>query len=109
MTTSDRGEDQSPVTDADGVIRADYNWSSVNPSTAVVKTVAIATNRGPTALEPLYTSVDADALDALLASDGFHSTDGVTIVSFAFAGHDVTVQSDGIVVIQPGESRHESE
>ena len=104
MTTPDRGEGQSPVTDADGGIRAEYNWSSVNPSTAVVKTVAIATNRGPTTLEPLYKSVDADALDALLDSDGFRSTDEVTTVSFAFAGHDVTVQSDGIVVIHPGES-----
>jgi len=104
MTTPNRGEDQSPVTDADGVIRAEYNWSSVTPSTAVVKTVAIATNREPTTLEPLYKSVDADALDALLDSDGFHSTNEVTTVSFAFAGHDVTVQSDGVILIQPGES-----
>ena len=76
----------------------------MTPSTAVVKTAAIATNRGPTTLEPLYKSVDADALDALLDSDGFHSTDGVTTVSFAFAGHDVTVPGYEIVVIQPGES-----
>ena len=80
----------------------------MTPSTAVVKTAAIATNRGPTTLEPLYKSVDADALDALLDSDGFHSTDGVTTVSFAFAGHDVTVQNNGVVVVQPVESRHES-
>jgi len=108
MTTPNRGEDQSPVTDADGVIRAEYNWSSVTPSTAVVKTVAIATNREPTTLEPLYKSVDADALDALLDSDGFHSTNEVTTVSFAFADYDVTVQNNGIVVIQPTELRRES-
>jgi hypothetical protein len=109
MTTSDRGEDHGSVTDADGDIQAEYDWSSVTPSTAVIETVAIATNREPTALEPLYKSVDVDALDALLASDGFHSTGRVTTVSFAFAGHDVTVQNNGVVVVQPTESRHESE
>ena len=109
MTTSDSGEDHGSVTDADGVIQAEYDWSSVTPSTAVIETVAIATNREPTALEPLYKSVDVDALDALLASGEVHSTDGVTIVSFAFAGHDVTVQNNGVVVIQPTESRYESE
>lgn len=109
MTTSDRGEDHGSVTDADGVIRAEYDWSSVTPSTGVIETVAIAKNSEPTALEPLYNSVDADALDALLDSDGLHSADGVATVSFAFAGYDVTVQNNGVIVIQPTESRYESE
>ena len=109
MTTSDRGEDHGSVTDADGVIRAEYDWSSVTPSTAVIETVAIATNSEPATLEPLYNSVDADALDTLLASDGIHSIDRVTTVSFAFAGRDVTVQNNGVVVVQPAESRYGSE
>ena len=101
VTPSDRGE--GPATDADGVVRAEYDWSSVTPSTAVIETVAIATNSEPTALARLYRSVDPDALDALLGSREFHPTDGVTTVSFAFAGLDVTVQNDGIVVARPTE------
>ena len=62
MTTSDGGEDHGSVTDADGVIRGEYDWSSLAPSTAVIKTVAIATNSEPATLEPLYNSVDADAV-----------------------------------------------
>ncbi|KAB1197885.1 MULTISPECIES: HalOD1 output domain-containing protein [Haloferax] len=103
MTGFDRRDDHSPGTDADGVIRAEYDWSTQAPSTAVIETVAIAANREPTALELLYNTVDPDALDALFDSSGCHSTDGVTTVSFEFAGHGVTVQSNGIVVVQPAD------
>ncbi|WP_368407900.1 HalOD1 output domain-containing protein [Haloarchaeobius salinus] len=42
----------------------------------------------PTKLEPLYISVDTDALDALFDSDGHHSSDGVATVSVEFAGQE---------------------
>ncbi|WP_191965910.1 MULTISPECIES: HalOD1 output domain-containing protein [Haloferax] len=96
MTGFDRRDDYSPGTDADGVIRAEYDWSSLPPSTAVIETVAIAANREPTALEPLYNTVDPDALDALFDSSGCHSTDGVTTVSFEFAGHGVLFRAMGL-------------
>ncbi|WP_410767275.1 HalOD1 output domain-containing protein [Haloferax sp. DFSO60] len=108
MTTFDNTEDNDPGTDADGVIRAEYDWSSLPPSTAVIETVAVAANCEPTALEPLYNTVDPDALDALLGSSDFHSTDGLTTVSFEFAGHSVTVQANGVVIAQPADYRHES-
>ncbi|MFC7021077.1 MULTISPECIES: HalOD1 output domain-containing protein [Haloarcula] len=108
MTDSDRGAGHDPTADADGVVRAEYDWSSVTPSTAVIETVAIARNSEPTGFEPMYHSVDTDALNALFGSDGRHAAGGVSTVSFAFAGHDVTVRDTGLVVIQPTESRHES-
>ncbi|WP_396613858.1 HalOD1 output domain-containing protein (plasmid) [Haloferax sp. S1W] len=109
MTPSDREDDQGPGTDADGTIQAEYDWSSLSPSIAVIETVAIAANREPTALEPLHKTVDPDALNELLDSRRFHSTDGVTTVSFVFAGYDVTVQNNGMVVVQLAEPQRESE
>lgn len=109
MTTSDQGDDHGPVTDADGVIQAEYDWSLLAPSTAVIETVAIATNREPTGLDSLFETVDPEALDALVRSSGPHTTERDVTVRFGFAGHDVTVQNNGMVVIEPDGSRHESE
>lgn len=109
VTTSNRGDEHDRGTDADGVIRTEYDWSSLAPSTAVIEAVAIAANREPTTLEPLEETISTDALNALLAPRKDHSADGITTVSFEFAGQTVTVQSNGAVVVRPSESRHESE
>ena len=92
---SDRslGEDASHV--EDGAIRAQYEWPSTPPSTAVVETVAIASNREPMALEPLYESLDPDALNTIVRSNGSPST-----VAFSFAGYRVTVRSIGEIVVR---------
>ena len=57
-----------------GTVRAQYEWASTPPPIAVIKTVAIALDRKETALELLYESVDPDALDALLQSNGSSAT-----------------------------------
>ena len=79
---------------------AAYDWSTTEPSWAVVQAVAVATDTDPTELVPLYDSVDTDALDALLlrARNGNNSP---VSVSFSFAGRSVTVDSDGDVVVRP--------
>jgi hypothetical protein len=79
--------------------RATYDWASTSPSTAVVETVAEATDRGPMALPQLYDTIDTDALDSLFRPDG-----GPVSVSLAFAGCDVTVRSDGEVAVRPAGS-----
>lgn len=104
MTASDR-PDEGRRPDADGVIRAEFDWSATAPSNAVVEAVATASDREPTAIEPLYGSVDPDALDALVRSNGTDSEDGDASVSFEHAGHDVTVHNDGSVVVRPGSRR----
>ncbi|WP_255196534.1 HalOD1 output domain-containing protein [Halorarius litoreus] len=109
MTTSNREDEYDRCADADGVIQAEFDWSSLAPSIAVIEAVAIAADREPTALDPLHEAVDTDALNALLTPREKHPTDGITTVSFEFAGRTVTVQSNGEVVVRPGESRHESE
>ncbi len=66
-------------------------------STAVVLTVATLHNCAPTALPPLATAVDPDALARLVDDD----TTGEATTSFAYAGCIVTVRADGEVTVTP--------
>ena len=72
------------------------------PSTAVVEAVADALGREPFELSPLQHHVDADALDALVASRTGEGGDGLR-VTFEYEAFEVTVDSDGGVEIRPVE------
>lgn len=85
-------------TDA-GALRHRYDWDAVRASTAVVEMVAIAADVEPSALEPLYHTVDPEALDALVGRSG--ATGVETEVRFTYAGFDVTVGGDGAVTVVP--------
>jgi hypothetical protein len=60
-------------------------------SKRVVQTVAKTTNTDALELPPLYDAIDPDALDTLVGA----MSDGT--VSFIYAGHEVTVASDGTI------------
>lgn len=109
MTEPARSDDDMPASRTRGTIQAEFDWSDVRPSTAVVEMVATAANREPTALEPLYETVDPDALDTLVRSMGANSIDGDATVTFPFEGYQVVVRRDGRVVVRPDEARGESE
>lgn len=108
MTAPDEGDDGSAAPAGDGVVRAEYDWASITPAVAVVETVAVASDREPTALESLGETVDTDALNALVRSDGARASEEVSI-RFGFAGTDVTVRGGGAVVVRPGEPGPDSE
>ncbi|WP_161991503.1 HalOD1 output domain-containing protein [Natronorubrum aibiense] len=63
------------------------------PSMAVVSLVATVTDTDPLELEPLYDAVDPEALDSLCTP-----TNGVSSLSFEYAGYTVVVEraDDGI-------------
>lgn len=109
MSESKRPDDEGHGSDMDEVIRAEFDWSEVPPSTAVVEMVAIAADREPMALESLYDTIDPDALDMLICSGGTNSTNGMATVTFAFYGHKVTVQRDGTVAVRPDVANTEPE
>ena len=72
-------------------------------SMAVVRAVAAVSNRESTKMAPLYESIDTDALDALLVKRGrFRRESGVEI-SFSYERQDVTVSSDGRLIVKPSE------
>ena len=59
--------------------------------------IADASGQDPTALEPLYASVDPDALDRLVQGNGLAQNERMLSISFSFAGYTVGVQSNGII------------
>ncbi len=86
-----------------GVVRAQFDWASVAPSTAVVETLAVATDREPTAMDPLYDVVDPDALDAFLRTDGTRTDAAATAVTFEMERREVVVRATGDVVVRAEE------
>jgi len=96
----ERSFDRNKPSGEDDTIRAQFEWASTAPSTAVVETVAIALNREPTTIEPLYRSIDPDALDALLQPNGSSASSNDVTVSFLVADRQVTVHTRGDVVVR---------
>lgn len=84
-------------------VRGTFEWSEVPPSTAVVETVSVATDRPPLELPILDDAVDTDALDALLGQHG-GDPDRTVVVSFEYAGVLVRVEATGVVSVTPGGS-----
>ncbi len=62
-------------------------------SERVIERVATSTSRDALSLPPLYSSIDPDALDALVAE----MSNGE--VTFRYAGCDITVQNDGTITV----------
>ncbi|WP_459193571.1 HalOD1 output domain-containing protein [Halosimplex sp. J119] len=76
-----------------------YDWQGEDtPSIAVAEAVAAVTNRSVTAIPPLQTVVDADALDVIAQSSGPTRVE----VSFSYAGTEVTVLGDGRIELAIG-------
>lgn len=81
--------------------RAEYDWGETPPSVAVLRTVAVATNRDPTALPSLYRCVDPDRLDKLVGQ-ALGSPDVAPLqISFSYAGHQVIIEGGGTVSVMP--------
>lgn len=88
--TTDSGEDGDGS--GETVVFDRYDWQGGDtPSIAVAEAVAAVTNRSVTAIPPLQTVVDADALDVMAQSSGPTTVE----VSFSYAGTEVTVLDDG--------------
>lgn len=93
--------EEGPTMQEKNPIRRQYDWTEVPASVAVIETVTDATGIDATALDTLYECLDPDALDALVRSFDDPPTGERATVSFVFEGFEVTVDSDGEVVIQP--------
>lgn len=74
--------------------------SSGDVSETVVMAVAEAKGVDPVELEPLYTSVDPDALNNVFRPTVGHSTSAMEF-SFSMADCEVVVRGDGDVVVTP--------
>jgi len=64
---------------------------------SVIMTVSAATGQEADALEPIYSILDPDALEACVTHTGGDSIE----ISFSYEGCTVTIASDGEIVVQP--------
>lgn len=106
MTRYTRGTDSDtpPVDHGESTIQGEWDRSE-QPSVEILEAVADATDHEPTALPPLYRSVDPDALDALLTG-GVQRAEPVH-VSFAYDDVLVSVGSDGDLTIRADGTTHD--
>ena len=68
-------------------------------SEAVVRTISTVTERNPLEIEPLYSSIDPDALDDLFGANG-RST-GAKSVAFEHDDHEIQI-TDGDTIVVSG-------
>ncbi|PGF16394.1 hypothetical protein CP556_09885 [Natrinema sp. CBA1119] len=66
----------------------------------MIETVATAIGSDPLHLQPLYDSIDPEALDGLLEPKVGQSRTDVRI-TFRFEGCDVTVSANGETIVSP--------
>lgn len=84
-------------------LRSRYDWSVITPTNAVIEVVAAVTGQQPTELPALYEAVEPDALDLICSNGTIARSSGPIRVSFPYAGHEVTIGSDGEVAV---DARH---
>lgn len=71
----------------------DYHNDSI--SLSVIEALAAETGTDPIELEPLYHTVDPEALDQLFQDDAT----GEARVTFEYGGRTVDVRSDGTIIV----------
>lgn len=82
----------------DYLVSRRYDWSDVSPVIGVIEALSDADDADPDGIPALAGTVDPESLNDLCAS----APAGAPItVSFAHAGYDVIVRSDGFVGVSP--------
>lgn len=88
-----------------GTVRTLFDQEKIDPSMAVIATLAEMMDSNPVELDPLYTTVEPDALDSLVRVR--QSTTGDIHVSFIHEDRTITVSSYGVVAITPRAEKSE--
>ena len=90
-----------------GTVRTQFDREKTPASMAVIATLANVMDADPFDLDPLNSTVDPDALNALLRVR--HGTDGDINVKFKHEGHAITVSSYGAVTVSRGHEQQPAE
>lgn len=75
-----------------------------SPSMVVVSTIAAVSGRSFVDLPPLYTAVDPEALETLVAGEESGPDREEVEVTFTYADYEISVDSDGEVEVRPIDS-----
>lgn len=84
---------------ASGTYRARFDPDEVTASMAAVAALAEVMNVDPMELDPLFESINPDALDTLVGLPD--SPNGALQVRFSASDHEITARSDGTIEIAP--------
>ncbi len=96
-TVSGVGVEAVEYSQESGTVRTQFDQEKTPASMAVIATLADVMDADPVELDPLHSTVDPDALDALVRVR--NGTDGDTHVTFTHEGHEIAVHSYGVVAI----------
>lgn len=81
---------------ADSDVARTFDWDAADgPSQALLLALAAERDADPAALPPLYSVVDADALDGLFGRSELSGDPVNGSVRFDYAGYEVVVRSNG--------------
>lgn len=84
-----------------GTYQMHFSSTDYSSSTAVVLAVAAVTETDPLDLGSLNDRLDPECLDGLFAPQQYGTPRAEGQVTFQFSGYEVTVHSDGVVVLDP--------
>ena len=82
----------------DGLYRVKYDSDQATPSFAVIAIVSKVTEIDLLEFDPLYDSIDGDALDALCTAD----RSSVSRLTFQYNGCEITIGTDDVVEVAAG-------
>lgn len=103
LVADDEASDRIEYHESSDTYRTEFDGRTRPASVAVVTAVATATETDPLELPPLYSVIDPDALEDVVHSTARERPGDDTIVTFEYAGHAVTVNGHGTVLVEPGE------
>lgn len=86
--------------------RTEFDRYTRSATDAVLTAVASAADADPLELPPLWSAVDAEALDRFFASGTRTRDDSETAITFEYADYVVTVNGHGTVIVEPDEDSH---
>lgn len=88
------------------VVKTEFGAESgVTPSEAIIMALAEAENVAPTELDPLYDTIDLDALDRLFTTRDGKAEIPPRMCRFAVNNWNIFIHSDGSVVICDSERK----
>lgn len=88
------------VRDEENVREFEINSPTETVSDVVIEAVASKAGEDPLSIDPLHSTLDPDALDAIFGSKlhGAPRNTGIS-VTFSYYGYEVTVWSDGQILV----------
>lgn len=85
--------------------RAEFDRHTHLATEAVITAVATATDTAPHEIPPLAHTIDPDALNQFFTANPNRNVSDTTI-TFEYAGHTVTVNGHGTVIVNQTEQTH---